>query len=183
MATAHPGKTADDYAKDYTKPELRENLKEQIKSGDKGGRPGQWSARKSQLLAHEYEAHGGGYKHAGEKNHSQKSLDQWTGEDWQTKGGSADARDGGKMHRYLPKKAWDQLSESEKAATDRKKVEGGRGGKQFVPNKQAAKAAKGAARAEGKTKGELYAAAKARGIPGRSRMSKGQLASAVGRAG
>ena len=38
----------------YTKPALREKLKEKITAGDKGGRPGQWSARKAQLLATEY---------------------------------------------------------------------------------------------------------------------------------
>ena len=48
------GKTAEDYADDYTEPELRARLKEEIKAGDRGGRPGQWSARKSQLLTSEY---------------------------------------------------------------------------------------------------------------------------------
>ena len=46
----------------YTKPTLRKQLFEKIKAGDKGGTPGQWSARKSQLLAREYKASGGGYK-------------------------------------------------------------------------------------------------------------------------
>ena len=32
-------------------PGSREEIKEDIKQSDKGGRPGQWSARKSQLLA------------------------------------------------------------------------------------------------------------------------------------
>jgi len=30
--------------------------------GPKGGKPGQWSARKAQLLASEYKEAGGGYK-------------------------------------------------------------------------------------------------------------------------
>jgi hypothetical protein len=46
----------------YTKPTLRKRLFNQIKSGSKGGRPGQWSARKAQLLAKKYKAAGGGYK-------------------------------------------------------------------------------------------------------------------------
>jgi len=46
----------------YTKPGLRKKLFEQIKASDKGGRPGQWSARKAQLLARKYKAAGGGYK-------------------------------------------------------------------------------------------------------------------------
>ena len=36
----------------YTKAGLRERLKNQIMAGSKGGNPGQWSARKAQLLAH-----------------------------------------------------------------------------------------------------------------------------------
>ena len=47
------GKSAEDYAADYTDPELRARLKEEIKAGDRGGKPGRWSARKSQLLTHE----------------------------------------------------------------------------------------------------------------------------------
>ena len=46
----------------YTKPTLRKRLFNQIKAGSKGGRPGQWSARKAQLLARKYKAAGGGYK-------------------------------------------------------------------------------------------------------------------------
>lgn len=46
----------------YTKPTLRKRIFERIKAGDKGGAPGQWSARKSQMLAKEYKAKGGGYK-------------------------------------------------------------------------------------------------------------------------
>jgi hypothetical protein len=46
----------------YTKPTLRKQIFERIKAGSKGGAPGQWSARKSQLLAKEYKAAGGGYK-------------------------------------------------------------------------------------------------------------------------
>lgn len=46
----------------YTKPSLRKRLFNQIKAGSKGGKPGQWSARKAQLLAKKYKAAGGGYK-------------------------------------------------------------------------------------------------------------------------
>jgi len=49
-------------AGNYTKPTLRKQLFEQIKAGSKGGAPGQWSARKAQLLAKEYKARGGGYR-------------------------------------------------------------------------------------------------------------------------
>jgi hypothetical protein len=46
----------------YTKPGMRKRLFERIKAGSKGGRPGQWSARKAQMLAKQYKAKGGGYK-------------------------------------------------------------------------------------------------------------------------
>jgi len=49
-------------AGNYTKPGLRKRLFKRILAGSKGGRPGQWSARKAQLLARLYKAAGGGYK-------------------------------------------------------------------------------------------------------------------------
>jgi hypothetical protein len=49
-------------AGNYTKPTMRKALFEKIKAGTKGGDAGQWSARKSQMLAKEYKAAGGGYK-------------------------------------------------------------------------------------------------------------------------
>jgi hypothetical protein len=49
-------------AGNYTKPTMRKRLFEKIKAGSKGGKPGQWSARKAQLLAKQYKAKGGGYK-------------------------------------------------------------------------------------------------------------------------
>lgn len=45
----------------YTKPAMRKAIFEKIKSGSKGGGSGQWSARKSQMLAKEYKAKGGEY--------------------------------------------------------------------------------------------------------------------------
>lgn len=49
-------------AGNYTKPTMRKNLFNRIKAGSKGGNPGQWSARKAQLLASQYKKKGGGYK-------------------------------------------------------------------------------------------------------------------------
>lgn len=47
----------------YTKPSMRKQLFEQIKgSATQGTAAGQWSARKSQLLAKKYKAAGGGYR-------------------------------------------------------------------------------------------------------------------------
>jgi hypothetical protein len=52
----------------------------------------------------------------------------------------------GTTKRYLPKKAWASLSKKEREDTDRKKREGSRKGKQFVPNTEKAKKASRAAR-------------------------------------
>ena len=49
-------------AGNYTKPEMRKRIFNYIKRGGKGGKPGQWSARKAQMLAKRYKAAGGGYK-------------------------------------------------------------------------------------------------------------------------
>ena len=68
MAAKKPAKRASksksrvNEAGNYTKPTMRKNLFNQIKAGSKGGKPGQWSARKAQMLAKQYTAKGGGYK-------------------------------------------------------------------------------------------------------------------------
>tara|TARA_B100000900_G_scaffold284898_1_gene244141 strand:+ start:744 stop:956 length:213 start_codon:yes stop_codon:yes gene_type:complete len=49
-------------AGNYTKPGMRKRIFKRIMAGSKGGRPGQWSARKAQMLAKAYKAAGGGYK-------------------------------------------------------------------------------------------------------------------------
>jgi hypothetical protein len=49
-------------AGNYTKPGMRKQQFNRIKAGGKGGAPGQWSARKAQMLAKAYKAAGGGYK-------------------------------------------------------------------------------------------------------------------------
>ena len=49
-------------AGNYTKPGMRKRLFNRIKAGAKGGRAGQWSARKAQMLAQQYQKKGGGYK-------------------------------------------------------------------------------------------------------------------------
>ena len=45
-----------------TKPKLWKRIVASVKSGSKGGRPGQWSARKAQMLARAYKKRGGGYR-------------------------------------------------------------------------------------------------------------------------
>ena len=49
-------------AGNYTKPGMRKRRFNSIMAGSKGGKPGQWSARKAQMLAKKYKAAGGGYK-------------------------------------------------------------------------------------------------------------------------
>ena len=49
-------------AGNYTQPTKRKRLFNRIKAGGKGGAPGQWSARKAQMLAKAYKKAGGGYK-------------------------------------------------------------------------------------------------------------------------
>ena len=131
----------------YTKPELRERIKKKVVAGSKGGRPGQWSARKAQLVTNEYKAEGGGFKNGRSK--AQKSLKSWGDEKWHTADGKKATR-GKTTHRYLPDKAWKELSPGERKATDRKKAAGSRRGKQFVKNTPAAaKARKRASKGRG----------------------------------
>jgi hypothetical protein len=59
---AKGGESKVNEAGNYTKPGMRKSLFESIKSGGKGGAPGQWSARKSQILAKQYKEKGGGYR-------------------------------------------------------------------------------------------------------------------------
>lgn len=119
----------------YTKPELRELIKKKIVAGNKGGNPGQWSARKAQLVTQEYEKEGGSYKQG--RNPAQKSLKKWGDEKWTTSDDKRARRSGGTT-RYLPEKAWEKLSAAEKKATNEKKQEGSKKGKQFVSNTPAA---------------------------------------------
>lgn len=115
----------------YTKPELRQRLKNRIMAGSKGGNPGQWSARKAQLLAMEYRKAGGGYR--GGVRKTQRSLKKWTREKWRTSDGKPAIRKGG-TRRYLPSSAWSRLTPAQRAATNRKKISGSRAGNQFVAN-------------------------------------------------
>ena len=49
-------------AGNYTKPGLRKSIFNRVKAGGKGGAPGQWSARKAQMMALQYKKSGGGYR-------------------------------------------------------------------------------------------------------------------------
>lgn len=93
------------------------------------------------MTASEYKARGGDYTTPKSKQQpSQKNLNKWTEEEWQTKEGSGTAKQAdGSRKRYLPRKAWDKLSEEEKQATEDKKLEASKKGKQFVGNTPRAK--------------------------------------------
>jgi hypothetical protein len=114
----------------YTKPGLRESIKRRVLAGSDGGRPGQWSARKAQLVAQRYKKAGGGY--TGSKSKKQKSLSKWTKEEWGTKSGKPSTQ-GSKAtgERYLPKKARQALSKKEYASTSAKKRRDTKAGRQF----------------------------------------------------
>jgi len=127
----------------YSDSSLRNRIKNRIIAGTKGGKAGQWSARKAQLLALEYRKAGGRY--TGPKTAKQKSLSKWTSEKWTTSDGKPAIRSTGTT-RYLPKKAWAKLSDTQKQATNRKKLQGSRKGRQFIANTKAAKAAGRSAR-------------------------------------
>jgi len=59
----------------------------------------------------------------------QKSLQDWTKQNWRTKSGKRSSDTG---ERYLPEAAIKSLSSAEYAATTRAKREGTAAGKQFV---------------------------------------------------
>jgi hypothetical protein len=62
MSTKNATKSKVNEAGVYTKPTLRKQIFERIKAGSSGGAPGQWSARKAQMVAQQYKKAGGGYK-------------------------------------------------------------------------------------------------------------------------
>jgi len=99
-------------AGNYTKPTLRKRLFNKILRGNKGGNPGQWSARKAQMLA---------------LKKSQKSLRRWTKQKWRTKSGKPSSKTG---ERYLPERLLKAMTASEYAYETRKKRKAKKAGKQ-----------------------------------------------------
>ena len=154
-------------------PKLWEKVKAEITAGDKGGKPGQWSARKAQMASREYQKRGGGYL-GGKDPHNH--LVEWTEEEWGTKSGAESLESG---ERYLPKAAREAMSDEEYARTTAAKKKDLATGRQFSaqPDDVAAKASR--VRHHAETKADLLARAKARGIKGRSAMSKEALRAAL----
>lgn len=99
-------------------------------------RCGTWDARMAQRSGAIYRAAGGGY--CGGKTKSQRSMTKWTREKWTTANGKkACKKVRGKVvcDRYLPAKAWADLTPAQREATRRvKKAAKG----QFVRNTPAA---------------------------------------------
>jgi hypothetical protein len=124
----------------YRDPVLRERLKRSIMAGERGGRPGQWSARKAQMLAQEYVRHGGQYCHPRSRSIQQRHLMRWTREKWRTATGAPALKRDGRMDRYLPDRAWRSLSPSQARATRAKKLRSR--SRQFVPNTARARLAR-----------------------------------------
>lgn len=59
---------------------------------------------------------------------TQQSLKNWSSQKWRT----SDGKPSKGKKRYLPDAAWNSLSASEKAATNKAKAAGNKAGKQFV---------------------------------------------------
>lgn len=165
-----------------TDPKLWEKVKKDVTRSSKGGKPGQWSARKAQMAVQEYKEEGGGYE--GKKS-SDNHLKQWTEEEWGTKSGEKSGETG---ERYLPKKAREKLSDDEyKRSTAKKRADSAKGQQHSKQPKDVAKKAAAARKAShktggresGPTKAELMQKARAKNIPGRSTMSKGELEQAL----
>ena len=168
------------YEEKYTKPDLRRKIKQEIMESDKGGKPGQWSARKSQLLVQEYEKQGGGYK--GEKDESAHSLEEWTEQNWQTQEGDENARKNNQTKRYLPQEVWERLSEEEKQEVEEKKQSASQKGEQYAEWTTAVKRVMREMQHSDDsqlTKRELYQKAQELDIEGRSKMDKSQLYEAI----
>ncbi|KAK7542419.1 uncharacterized protein J3D65DRAFT_613732 [Phyllosticta citribraziliensis] len=108
------------------------------------------------MMASEYKKRGGDYTTSKDDQvKSQKNLSKWTDEEWQTKEGSGHAKQSdGTEKRYLPKKAWEDMSEGEKEETEKAKVEGGKQGKQYVGNTDKAKKSRKKASDEAEEKDE-----------------------------
>jgi hypothetical protein len=67
------------------------------------------------------------------KAKSQRSLDKWTDEKW----GTSDGKPSKGKKRYLPERAWEELTPAERRATNAAKAKGNRNGRQFVAQPKA----------------------------------------------
>jgi hypothetical protein len=136
---------------------------------------------KPQLAVQEYKRRGGGYRGRKPK---ETSLEQWTEEEWGTKSGRKSLESG---ERYLPKRAREALSDEEYRATSYKKCRDLQRGRQHsrqpkgIAEKTAWYRYGGTGKRRQLTRSDLYEEARRRDLPGRSRMSKAELAQALKR--
>jgi hypothetical protein len=93
---------------------------------------GGWSARAAQLAGRLYREAGGGY--TSKRTPAQRSLTDWTKQDWRTKSGKPSRITG---ERYLPAKAIEALTASEYTETSRLKRAGMEAGVKYVPQPKA----------------------------------------------
>lgn len=173
----------DNYDEKYTEPQLRRDIKEELKAGDKGGDPGQWSARKSQMLVREYEKRGGGYKDD-ERDEAAKSLEDWSEQSWQTRDGSANADRADGMKRYLPADAWAMLLKDDQRAAEQSKAKADDKDEQFADWPEAVRDVMAElgytdGDSSGVSKDYLSKRAAELDIEGRSSMSKDELKEAI----
>ena len=173
----------DNYDEKYTAPQLRRDIKDELMAGDKGGDPGQWSARKSQMLVQAYEKRGGGYKDD-RRNEAARSLEDWSEQAWQTRDGSgnADREDG--MRRYLPADAWALLLEDDQRAAEASKAKADGKDEQFADwpasvRDVMAELGYTEGESDGLTKDYLSRRATELAIDGRSSMTKDELKEAI----
>ncbi len=157
-----------------TDPALWDKVKHEVTEGDKGGKPGQWSARKAQMAVNEYKHEGGEYK--GEKT-PDNHLVEWGKEEWGTKSGKESGETG---ERYLPKKAREAISDSDYKRTTAKKRADTAKGKQFSAQPKDVAAKTAPFHGGGTTRADLLKQAAAKGIKGRTRMTKEALQQALG---
>ncbi len=158
---------SDNYDEKYTHPDLRRALKKEIMQSDKGGEPGQWSARKSQLLVQRYEQEGGGYQ-KDEKDDAARSLEQWGEQNEQT-------QDGDRAHwgEQTKQELYDQAKSEEISGRSQMNKD------ELIEALQDADddAAKGSSSDDlaSNTKAELYEQARELDISGRSKLDKSGL--------
>jgi len=81
----------------------------------------------------EYKKRGG--KFSGSKPDSSKNrMRKWLGEKWRTADGSKSKQKGKAAKRFLPSKAWENMSAAEKRQANKTKAEGTRKKKKYVSN-------------------------------------------------
>ena len=172
----------DDYEEKYTKPDLRRKIKKELMESDKGGDPGEWSARKSQMLVQEYEKQGGGYKDD-EKDAAAKSLEKWTENQWETSDGDAAADGAEGMARYLPHDAWALLTEEGRQQANKTKKKKDDDGKQYADWPEIVQRTMVTVGVidgnTGLTKDQLMERAQELDVDGRSSMNKDELKDAI----